>query len=176
MTALIYTGIGSRDTPGHVLTFMSHFAEVLATNGWTLRSGGAQGADSAFELGCRKAKGAMQIFLPWTKFNGHIANGDNCVVPQFNQDVIDIARAHHPNWANLTTGVRKLIARNVCQVLGTCPSFDTPSRFVICWTPGGKSGGGTGTAIRVARTYGVPVYDLGEYNNLDAVWSRIEGV
>jgi hypothetical protein len=32
--------------------------------------------------------------------------------------------------------------------------------MVICYTPGGRSGGGTGQAIRVAELYGIPVFDL----------------
>ena len=35
-----------------------------------------------------------------------------------------------------------------------------PVRAVICWTGGGRAQGGTGLAIRLARTAGIPVFNL----------------
>ena len=46
-----YTGMGSRRTPPNILAMMTHLARAFAHHGYTLRSGGAQGADSAFALG-----------------------------------------------------------------------------------------------------------------------------
>lgn len=46
-----YAGVGSRETPPQVLAVMRSAARVLASRGWILRSGGALGADSAFEAG-----------------------------------------------------------------------------------------------------------------------------
>ena len=34
------------------------------------------------------------------------------------------------------------------------------SKFVICWTKNGKGTGGTGQAIRIAKGFGIPVFDL----------------
>ena len=51
-----YAGIGSRKTPPHVLAAMTQIAEALAERGYILRSGGAGGADSAFEKGAGSAK------------------------------------------------------------------------------------------------------------------------
>ncbi len=47
----VYAGIGSRETPPHVIRLMGRIAERLACEGWTLRSGNAPGADQAFGLG-----------------------------------------------------------------------------------------------------------------------------
>ena len=47
-----YTGIGSRETPTAILDLMIAIGGVLAQRGFTLRSGGADGADDAFEQGC----------------------------------------------------------------------------------------------------------------------------
>jgi cell division GTPase FtsZ len=58
--------------------------------------------------------------------------------------------------------VRKLHARNAMIVLGK--NLDDPVDFIICWTPGGTGSGGTGQALRIARAYGIPVYDLGDKN------------
>ena len=39
-----YSGIGSRETPEHILNIMHHIGAYLATQGWVLRSGAANGA------------------------------------------------------------------------------------------------------------------------------------
>lgn len=61
-----YAGIGSRRTPPEVLGRMRRVAERLDARGYTLRSGGADGADSAFADGATD----KEIFLPWRGFNG----------------------------------------------------------------------------------------------------------
>ena len=49
---MYYAGIGSRETPGLMLGAFARIGEFLAKKGYTLRSGGADGADTAFEVGC----------------------------------------------------------------------------------------------------------------------------
>jgi O-acetyl-ADP-ribose deacetylase (regulator of RNase III) len=44
------------------------------------------------------------------------------------------------------------------QVLGA--RLDTPARFVIAWTSDGQDTGGTGQAIRIADSLGIPVLNL----------------
>jgi hypothetical protein len=51
MKAKFYTGVGSRKTPPHILKVMRQLATKLNSDGWVLRSGGADGADTAFEQG-----------------------------------------------------------------------------------------------------------------------------
>lgn len=69
-----YTGIGSRETPQEVLETIQDVARHFAIKGWMLRSGGAKGADSAFESGCNSVGGSKQIFLPYKRFNGNTSN------------------------------------------------------------------------------------------------------
>ena len=60
---MIYAGIGSRETPEGVLLKMEKIAFYLAHRyDATLRSGGAIGADIAFEAGCDSANGKKEIF------------------------------------------------------------------------------------------------------------------
>lgn len=146
-----YAGIGSRQTPEPVLLLMEHIALKLYLKGYTCRTGGAAGADTAFEVG---AAPNVEVYLPWAGFNRRTTGV-----------VIDsdahrgIAKLHHPNWSALSPAAQKLMTRNSAQIFGE--KIGSPvSEFVICWTPYGKGGGGTGQAIRVARSYGVPVYDL----------------
>jgi predicted Rossmann fold nucleotide-binding protein DprA/Smf involved in DNA uptake len=61
-----YAGIGSRETPKDICLYMTAIAKRLASLGYTCNSGGADGADSAFERG---AVINRQIFLPWDGFN-----------------------------------------------------------------------------------------------------------
>ena len=48
-----YAGIGSRETPVNILYMMKKLARALGKSDWTLRSGGAKGADSAFYSGIK---------------------------------------------------------------------------------------------------------------------------
>lgn len=154
---MLYAGIGSRQTPQNVMEAMTDIAQQLGAQEWTLRSGHAGGADIAFEIGARQVEGKMEIFLPWAGFNGATRTKEY-KVPDFNGKLMDIAAAHHPRWDLLSDGAKKLHARNVCQILGD--KFEEPVNMVICWTKDGLKGGGTGQAVRIANSYGIPVFDL----------------
>jgi hypothetical protein len=124
-----YTGVGSRQTPAAILSIMRETARRLALLGWTLRSGHAEGADSAFEEGCDAAHGAKEIFLPWAGFNGSTSAFHGAPAAAF-----EIAQRIHPAWDGLTDYVRMCQARDIQQVLG--PALDSPSLAVIAWTHG----------------------------------------
>lgn len=148
-----YAGIGSRETPENVCMLMTHIAIRLYLKKYTCRTGGAAQADTAFEVG---ASPEVEVYLPWAGFNGRrggIVIGDDIWLR-------DIAIDHYPGqFTSLPGSVKKLMTRNSAQILGR--GIGEPiSEFVICWTPYGKGGGGTGQALRVAATYNVPVYDL----------------
>lgn len=158
---LVYTGIGSRRTPEAICWKMCRLAEKLAERGYVLRSGGAEGADEAFECGVATNWQMKEIYLPWPKFNDNPS-------PLFNlhnqADAAEIAKSLHPAWDRLSLGARKLHTRNVYQVLGA--DLNSPSRFVVCWTSDGaetetsSSTGGTGGAIRLAVLHKIPVVNL----------------
>ncbi len=157
-----YTGVGSRSTPPHVLALMAAIAQRLSEQGFTLRSGGADGGDTAFEMGAVE----KQIYIPWSTFAGpadpnvsRIVCGEEHLTAAYYDEARVIAERHHPAWERCSSAARKLHTRNVFQVLGY--DLQTPSEFVICWTPEGSGKGGTGQAIRIAKHYDVPVYDLG---------------
>lgn len=162
----IYTGIGSRETPDDIICFMEDLAMQLARQGWTLRSGCADGADSAFERGAFMARLSSphaprpELYLPWPHFEGRRKILVTREAPQ--AEAYDIAEQHHPAWAKLSDGAKALHARNVHQILG--PDVTTPvlSRFVVCWTKDAVGGGGTGQALRIARCYDVPTFDLAD--------------
>ena len=168
-----YTGIGSRETPDEIRRLMYDLGHTLSRMGWTLRSGGADGADKAFADGAWDAnlysEGAKpHIYLPWPKFNGIRPTLARLERPT--DAAFSVAKRVHPAWDKCSRGPRLLHARNVHQVLGD--ELDSPSRFVICWTPGAEGGGGTGQAIRLARQYEIPVFDLADPN----AFGRVEGL
>ena len=157
----VYAGIGSRQTPQAVLETMERIGRAMARHGWTLRSGAAVGADTAFEAGAEQERGAREIWLPWPGFNDRAADGATTRVGVSSQANRDLARQSHPAWHVLRDAVQKLMVRSVHQVLGPEPGSSSPSDMVICWTPDGEGEGGTGMAIRLADRHGIPVVDLG---------------
>lgn len=171
-----YTGIGSRRTPEDVLQQMHDLAEWLCIAGYFLRSGGAPGADSAFEMG---AGDSGHIYLPWPGFNGR------SVRPGWSRpsrQAYALAKTLHPAWERLESGPRALHARNCHQVLGD--DLATPSAFVVCWTPDGceteaertRDTGGTATAIVLACRHGIPVFNLRRPGAMEALQARVEAL
>lgn len=161
MQPKFYAGVGSRDTPPLILRLMSLVSSKLEEEGWILRSGGARGADSAFERGVRN-KENMQIFLPGSSFQGRVGNSRSYIdatALESYQAALKTVYKFHPTPHKLTDFPRKLMARNAMQVLG--PDLETPSSYVIAWTPSGEVCGGTGQALRMATSYGIPIINLG---------------
>jgi hypothetical protein len=166
---MYYTGIGSRRTPSLIREDMEAIAYDLAHNDYTLRSGGADGADTAFEIGCDRAKGKKEIYLPWKGFNDNPSP-----LYEISEEAYAMAKViYGSRWDNLKPAVKKLMARNMYQVTGK--DLITPSAFVVCWTPDGcttgdkrtKITGGTGQAIEYAWSLATPVFNLA---NKDAIY------
>lgn len=156
---MYYTGIGSRETPEEILKLFKKIAIQLNSWDYILRSGGALGADSAFEDGAGDKK---QIFLPWDGFQNKKVDDKNYFLG-ITKSAFDIAKRYHPTFNNLGNKSKAFMTRNTMQVLG----YDTltPSEFIICWTKDGKDSGGTGQAIRIAKARGIMVYNF--YNESD---------
>lgn len=144
MVRKIYSGIGSRNTPPSVLILMAKWAQYLGQSGFTLRSGGAFGADSAFENGCDSVNGVKQIYT--------------AEHAKYRQDWRLHASQFHPAWKNCTAGMQLLHARNSPIILGG--SLLEPSDFVLCWTPDGAVKGGTGQGLRIAEAAEIPIFNF----------------
>lgn len=147
---MFYTGIGSRSTPITTQVTMCKIAQYLNSIGYTLRSGGAYGADSAFES---QAGTLKEIYLPWKGFN---SNNSQLFTPS--EEAYTLAEKYHPAWHRLRPSVKALMARNMHQVLGL--NLDTPSDFVVCYTSDGRFSGGTGQALRLCKDLKVPIFNL----------------
>lgn len=151
------TIIGSRNTPENICNFITEIAKEFAQEGWTVRSGGANGADLAGELGVNLVGGKKEIYLPWVKFN---KNTSELVAPGFEnwEEALHILSSVYTD--NAPKSIIKLHGRNVYQVLGR--DLKTPSEVVLCFTEGGKIVGGTATAINLALKNNIPVINIGE--------------
>lgn len=175
-----YTGVGSRDTPEHILHIIKQAAAALSRQEYILRSGGADGADKAFAdgwwmglLNCGFTTRA-EIYLPWNKFN-NMMKSEALPVAHIPSEYDNYAEAEkiaseiHPIWDNLKPAVKKLHARNVYQVLGK--DLNTPSQFLLCYAPiqGDSVKGGTRTAWEVAKRYGVRCFNLANEKDLKRV-------
>jgi hypothetical protein len=145
-----YAGIGSRETPDDILEIMTEIAIAAEKKDYILRSGGAAGADSAFEKGAGDKK---IIYIPWEGFNDSKEKAISITT-----EALKMASEFHPAWHYLSYGARKLQARNCYQILGE--DLKTPVNFVICWTSNGKDKGGTGQAIRLAKANDITVFNL----------------
>lgn len=149
---MIYAGIGSRDTPGNVLDLMQGIGRHFSHKGYVLRSGGARGADGAFEKG--ECFGRKEIFTAYHS--------------QFHPAWFTHASRYHPKWGKLNQHAKELHARNSAIVLGE--ALDAPVNFIVCWTSDGKASGGTGQALRIADDLGIPVYNLHSLQRADDLW------
>ena len=160
---LYYTGVGSRKTPVYFLKLITMIAERLRKQNYILRSGGALGADVAFESGAGKQK---EIWY----------------AKDTTKEAMEIAAYYHPAWEHCSDYAKALHGRNTFQVLGF--NLKTPSLCLICWTPDGaikhgertRKTGGTGTAISIASDWGIPVFNLarkGDFTRLKYYMSWI---
>ena len=131
---------------------MEGVGREMAKREWILRSGEADGADTAFRKGAVSVNGATELYLPWKGFNGSLSSLYN--LPKM-REAESIAQKLHPYWERCSQGVRKLLARNVFQMLGR--NLDTPSEIAIGWTTGS---GGTAFAFAIAKAYGIPTLNI----------------
>ena len=161
-----YAGIGSRNTPDDILDLMTQIASELSNDNWTLHSGGADGADSAFESGATK----KHIFLPWGGFN--IRNEEGDLVLDNLQAWDLVAKHFHPAPEKCTTGTQCLHGRNAFIILGH--ELNEPVDMVICWTPKGAVTGGTGLALKIAQAAEIPVFNLYFEDQIQALIQFVE--
>lgn len=167
MSSLYYAGIGSRRTPMSVLVLFKALACRLGEKGWTLRSGGAPGADQAFESGLCPWH-PREIFLPWKGFE----KNPSTLYPA-SKEAYEMASKFHPKWSSLSDVAKAFHARNCHQVLGI--NLDKPVEMIICYTEGGSGSGGTGQAIRIAKSMKIPIFDFGRSEAADELRHYMKG-
>ena len=171
-----YAGVGSRRTPPEILDAMSDIAQTLGDAGTALSTGGADGADKAFETGALRTDAPITVHTPWPGYNGYRPGRD----PKTDIDIVhpkstatiegrtyaELAREHHPYWNRCGRGARALFVRNVSILAGALDDDgeSLPVRAVIAWTPNGlpvgREAGGTGHTLRTAASLDIPCVNL----------------
>jgi hypothetical protein len=159
----VYAGIGARVIPEEIRAKFWTIGNRMAYYGWTLRSGGAPGADSAFEAGCDVANGSKEIYLPWKGFNK--STSLLYLERPINPRLIAIAKQLYSRWDDGAEGTRKLHTRNVQQILGKeALNASEYSRFVCCYTDRSykdvQAIGGTMFGIKLAEMHNIPVFNF----------------
>lgn len=182
------TGIGSREAPAEVLQLARELGAVFYSMGYTMRSGGASGMDSAFESGVLDHPGysadglaflqpPMEIYLPWNGFEpikGELKKFHNPHAGYINANTLATyaqAQAYactiHPLGDKLRDdwhrGSFALHTRNVFQILGQ--DLNSLSKAVYFWALPASNGtvkGGTNTAVAIAKERGIPRMNLAD--------------
>ena len=166
-----YAGIGSRKTPTEILSLITDLATRLESDGWILRSGGALGADSAFQAGVKRIENKRIYTIDSLSEGGNV------------QDAWNSIDRYHPNPRALNPFVRKLMARNYFQVMGK--SSGISSKFVVCWSESYELdeqglikdvAGGTGQAVRIAYGNGILIYNLKHKDHLGRILKFVDTV
>lgn len=143
--AKFYAGIGSRSTPPEECVKLTRIAQILEGRGYTLRSGGAEGADKAFEAGVSDPQNKI-ILRP----------------RHSTKEAEDMVSKIHPAWHACKDYVRQLHGRNAQIILGL--KLDQPVEFVIAWTQA-VDGGGTRTGLVLAKQRGIPCFNLAKHED-----------
>lgn len=162
-----YTGIGSEKTPKQIQYLMTNIAYKLALLGYCLRSGGARGADTAFENGVDKflkdypnsdSNSYKKIYTA-EEFEFSKENYNFCC-----KQLIPILDENR-DFSRFKEYTQKLLLRDVQQVLGNW--YDSiPSKFTIFWIPmtniWDPNAGGTKYATRISERNNIPLFNLFE--------------
>lgn len=167
----MFTGVGSRELTREGRLTLYDVANALTDDGYSLSTGDAVGTDEAFWE--QSIKGRRVRYGPFGK-TYHLP--ETTVIPNSTTTYIratKIAALCHPSYRWLPDWMKELHTRNVFQVLGS--HLDSPREFLVCWTPDGaqttretnKKTGGTGTAIRIADMFGIPVFNLKRKDAVD---------
>lgn len=156
---LTYAGVGSRSITEKEAICIEKIANKLSKK-FVLFSGNAPGADQSFQIG---SNGNCVLFLPWAGFEEQ--NFDFLKV----LDVFDLGKSgegmesvgkFHPN-KNLTYGQKLMMSRNYHQIMGY-KKYTKVSFVVFCANEDEKGNvdGGTGQAIRIARSQNIPTINI----------------
>ena len=174
MNNKIYAGVGARNTPKYILYLMKIIGIYLASMGYKLHTGAAQGADQAFAEGAISNNGNVILVLPWSTYEHEwigklitdsFKSKSEIYTTVFNKntDLEAIKSVHklHPNASKLKDSVIALHARNYLILRN--------AKFAICYTENGTVTGGTGQAIRIMENFGRKIFNLGKEEDIQQV-------
>lgn len=161
----------------NLLSAMSDVSHSFVSRGYCLRSGHADGADMAFEIGALKVNEKVNPHRAEIFNNSHIKRAlKTGKMSQAEHELLmGIAAYFHPtksNFFKLSESVCHLLMRNYFQVMGDDLDIEQtlpkPIDFALCYTNDGcethatrsRDTGGTGQFISYADFFGIPVFNM----------------
>jgi len=171
------TVIGSRNITKEEYIVLRDVATKLAYEGYTLRSGGAEGADSTINHLCK-----VEIIIPWNGFNHFQHNGKRIftlgLLPHVSLAEAK-AKSIHPAPERLTQGALKLHTRNIYQIIGPYGNDGYKSDIVVFCADADENGipvGGTRTGVVYAQQLDIPTFNIRNHGfDVDALLQAILG-
>ena len=150
----IYAGIGSRKAPEQILEYMKKLAIGFAEQGCTLRSGGAEGSDKAFENGVLLRRGRIELYLPWPGYVKPVRQ-NNVILSVPAPGAYDLAKLSCDNWDERKNSHKSLLARNAHILLGV--ELNNPVDVVFYYNCGS---GGTNHTLSMAKKLDIPTINV----------------
>lgn len=152
-----YTVAAPREMPAEVLEQFAKIARKMDALGYTVRTGGGDGADDIVAQNAAK----IELYLPWKKFNGKVG-----VVEKPTEEAQALAKKAHPAYDKVKETVQLLIARASHLVLGT--NLRDPVKFIVCYSEDGveeaakrtAKTGPAGQLITIAKEHNIPIFNL----------------
>lgn len=152
--------------------------------GMVLRSGAAEGADTAFQKGvCNVNPKYCQIWTPWNNFRPkeqHVGF-HSCSYITPTTGMFEKAREAFidtgiiPWFDNMKQGAQKLHGRNFYQVMGKHgESLSRVCIYIADEDANGEVRGGTRSAVFLSRHYNIPTYNLRIKEQRELLLSKIE--
>lgn len=163
------TLIGSRRTPNDICNMMSLTGKKLQDK-YIMRSGGAIGADKAFE---KNVKPENKCIYTVKNFDFSQENYDFCYSELMSIWDKELNFDLYEKYNQI------LLLRDINQVLGSKNTSLEKSKFLITWTPHEnyfkRDVGGSRIAIRCALKHGIKVHNLVNSETLKTVktWLKI---
>jgi hypothetical protein len=171
----VYTGIGARQVPRWATREAFELGAFLAKKQYLLRSGAAAGMDEAFEKGCVSVEKKedfplREIWIPWKGFRylEHFDSSHQHLQLKEQRQACGellVRTGILPGFFSRPIAHQCLFARSVFQVTGANLTDSSQwSEFLIYWAKEeeGKVSGGTRIAVYLARTLGIPTYNLAD--------------
>lgn len=165
-----YVVTGNKEAPPSIVAELESLVKRIEALGYTTRTGGLDGVDSAVE----KVSTKLELYLPWKGF----AEKESKLY--WNDDLaMQAAKKYSPVFDNLKPVVQAFLAKNARMVLGT--KFDSNALFLLCWSDDGAEAkkdvtsrtGNVGHVILIANSIGIPIFNLGNEDTKQRLYNYL---
>jgi hypothetical protein len=156
---------------------MASIGQQLAALGWTGVSGYATGADQAWLQFVPVEQ--QQVWLPWWGYNDAKHGDPRFQTTGIHSAIVDVARDHYlaGDWNKLKTGAQLLFIRNVAIMAGD--ELEVGVDMCLYWQSEKNEGsvfGGTNHAVRVAKTAGIPCFNIRKEEDQQAMAALVDSL